>query len=98
MRRRRMAEVIGALAAAAALAFSAPGAACAAEGMLTINGTRHVNPRGCYPVDRFPSSVINDTRSIAEVHTGRNCTGQVEELVYPGRTYYTETARSVFIL
>ncbi len=98
MRRRRMAKRLGVLAAAAVLALSVPDTAHAAEGVLTINGTPHLNPRGCYPIDWFPSSVVNDTRSIAEVHTGPGCTGQVEELVYPGVTYYTESARSVFIL
>ncbi|MFD3520135.1 hypothetical protein [Streptomyces sp. NPDC058653] len=98
MRRRRAALALGALATAATLGLAVPGSAYAAEGSLFINGSEHVDPRGCYPIDWFPSSVANHTDAIAEVHTGRDCTGQVEELVYPGKTYRTETAASVFIL
>ncbi|QEU94561.1 hypothetical protein CP970_29985 [Streptomyces kanamyceticus] len=93
-----MSTALGALAAAAALALSVPNSAYAAQGLLVINGAAHEDPSGCYPVDRFPSSVANYTDAIAEVHSGPNCTGQVEWLVYPGETYFTETAQSVFVL
>ncbi|WP_420031578.1 hypothetical protein ACN2WE_01315 [Streptomyces sp. cg28] len=95
---RRTALTLGALAAAATLAVAVPGSAAAAEGILVVDGVNHVDPSGCYAVDRFPSSVVNNTDAIAEVHTGPDCTGQVEWLVYPGETYPTETARSVFVL
>ncbi|MFI0977387.1 hypothetical protein ACH4SP_10200 [Streptomyces sp. NPDC021093] len=98
MMRRRMAMALGALAAAATMTVAVPGSAYAAEGVLVVNGTAHENPSGCYAVDWFPSSVTNNTDAIAEVHSGPNCTGQVEWLVYPGETYHTETAQSVFIL
>lgn len=98
MRRRRMAMTLGAMAAAATLTLGMSGSAYAAEGVLTINGADHVDPSGCYPVDWFPSSVTNHTNTIAEVHSGPGCSGPVEWLVYPGETYYTETAQSVFIL
>ncbi|MEU9053587.1 hypothetical protein AB0D37_24745 [Streptomyces sp. NPDC048384] len=42
--------------------------------------------------------MANHTDAIAEVHSGPDCSGQVEWLVYPGETYQTETAQSVFIL
>ncbi|MEV0317715.1 hypothetical protein ACIBKX_03885 [Streptomyces sp. NPDC050658] len=93
-----MATALGAVAAAAALAFAVPGSAHAAEGVLVINGQAHENPSGCYDIDRFPSSVANHTDAIAEVHSGRHCSGRVERLVFPDETYYTETAQSVFIL
>lgn len=93
-----MTKVLGALAAAAALALSVPGSAYAAEGVLIVNGQAYENPSGCYAVDWFPSSVTNHTDAIAEVHSGPGCTGQVEWLVYPGETYHTETAQSVFVL
>lgn len=95
---RRLATTLGALAAAATLALAVPNSAYAAEGVLFINGFGHVDPRGCYPVNWFPSSVTNHTNAIAEIHNGPYCTGRVERLVYPGETYYTETAQSVFIL
>ncbi|MER5935806.1 hypothetical protein ABT121_00630 [Streptomyces sp. NPDC001928] len=98
MIRRRMAVALGALAAAATLAVAVPGSAFAAEGVLVINGAEYEDPSGCYAIDYFPSSVSNHTDAIAEVHSGPDCTGQVEWLVYPGETYHTETAQSVFIL
>lgn len=101
MGRRRMTKVtrvLGVCAAAAALALSVPGSAYAAEGVLVISGEAHENPSGCYPVDWFPTSVSNYTDAIAEVHSGPDCAGPVEWLVYPGETYSTETAQSVFVL
>ncbi|MGW5862351.1 hypothetical protein ACWFRJ_09300 [Streptomyces sp. NPDC055239] len=93
-----MAMSLGVLAAAATLTVAVPGSAYAAQGVLTVNGNGHVDPSGCYAIDWYPSSVTNDTDAIAEVHSGPDCGGPVEWLVYPGETYYTETAQSVFIL
>ncbi|MCX5206378.1 hypothetical protein OG897_33845 [Streptomyces sp. NBC_00237] len=98
MMRRRIATALGALAAATTLLVAMPGSAYAAEGVLIVNGDAYEDPSGCYAVDWFPSSVTNHTDAIAEVHSGPDCTGQVEWLVYPGETYHTETAQSVFIL
>ncbi|WP_425840438.1 hypothetical protein [Streptomyces fractus] len=98
MNLRRVTTALATTAAAALVALSVPASAFAAEGALTVNGVTYENPSGCYPVDWFPSSVSNDTDAIAEVHSGPGCTGQVEWLVYPGETYRTETAQSVFIL
>jgi hypothetical protein len=95
---RRVATTLGTIAATTMLALAVPGSAHAAEGVLTINGAAYENPSGCYTVDWFPTSVTNDTDAIAEVHSGPECTGPVEWLVYPGETYHTETAQSVFIL
>ncbi|MEU6867506.1 hypothetical protein ABZ924_30415 [Streptomyces sp. NPDC046876] len=95
---RRMAMALSALAAAAALAVTVPGSAYAAEGLLVINGAAYEDPSGCYAVDSFPTSVGNYTDAIVEVHTGPDCAGPVEWLVYPGETYHTETAQSVFVL
>ncbi|MEU6764745.1 hypothetical protein ABZ916_19710 [Streptomyces sp. NPDC046853] len=96
--RRRMAVALGTLAAAATLTIAVPGSAYAAQGVLSINGQEYENPSGCYAVDWFPTSVTNNTDAIAEVHSGPDCSGPVEWLVYPGETYHTETAQSVFIL
>lgn len=95
---RNVATTLGTLAATAMLALAVPGSACAAEGVLVVNGAAYENPSGCYAIDWFPSSVTNHTDAIAEVHSGPDCTGSVEWLVYPGETYHTETAQSVFIL
>ncbi|RSO05295.1 hypothetical protein DMH26_08555 [Streptomyces sp. WAC 05379] len=93
-----MAVTLGTLAAAASLAVAVPGSAYAAQGVLVINGQAYEDPSGCYAVDQFPSTVDNHTDAIAEVHSGPDCSGPVEWLVYPGETYSTETAQSVFIL
>ncbi len=93
-----MTTVLGTFAASALLAVAVPTSAHAAEGVLIINGSTHENPSGCFPVDSFPSSVTNHTDALAEIHTGPGCGGPVEWLVYPGETYYSETAQSVFIL
>ncbi|MEB8342869.1 hypothetical protein [Streptomyces endophyticus] len=98
MNLRRITTALGTMAAAALVALSVPTSAFAAEGILTVNGVSYENPSGCYPVDWFPSSVTNNTNAIAEVRSGPGCTGQVQWLVYPGETYNTETAQSVFIL
>lgn len=98
MNLRRITTALGTTAAAALVALFVPTSAFAAEGILEVNGVAHENPSGCYPVDRFPSSITNNTDAIAEVHSGPACTGQVEWLVYPGETYQTETAQSVFVL
>ncbi|MFB4426232.1 hypothetical protein C5F59_034780 [Streptomyces sp. QL37] len=95
--KRRMATSLGVFAAAAAMALTAPGSAYAAEGVLVINGGEHKDPSGCYSIKWYPSSVTNRTDAVAEVYTGQDCTGRVEELVQPGETYHSETAGSVFI-
>ncbi|MFC8127668.1 hypothetical protein [Streptomyces sp. NPDC057302] len=96
--RRRMTVTVGALVAAMTLTVAVSGSAYAAQGTLIVNGAQYDDPSGCFGIDRFPSSVTNDTDAIAEVHSGPACSGQVEWLVYPGETYHTETAQSVFIL
>ncbi|WP_371529350.1 hypothetical protein OG302_28325 [Streptomyces sp. NBC_01283] len=96
--RGRVAVALGALAATVTLTVAVPGSAYAAQGVLIVNGNEHGDSSGCYAIDRFPSSVTNHTDAIAEVHSGPDCSGQVEWLVYPGETYRTETAQSVFIL
>ncbi|MFF8097923.1 hypothetical protein [Streptomyces sp. NPDC016675] len=93
-----MTTVLGTFAASALLAVAVPTSAHAAEGVLIVNGSAYENPSGCFQVDSFPSSVTNHTDAIAEIHAGPGCGGPVEWLVYPGETYYTETAQSVFIL
>ncbi|MEU1124647.1 hypothetical protein ABZ371_14025 [Streptomyces sp. NPDC005899] len=98
MRRLTATTALGAFAAAAVLALTVSGSAYAAEGVLTVNGAEHKDPSGCYPVERYPSSVTNHTDAIAEVHSGPDCTGPVEELLRPGVTYHSETAGSVFVL
>ncbi|CAM5658095.1 hypothetical protein SATRM34S_06806 [Streptomyces atroolivaceus] len=96
--KRGMATSLGAFVASAALALTVSGSAYAAEGVLIVNGAEYKHPSGCYPVIWYPSSVTNHTDAIAEVHSGPNCTGLVEELVHPGQTYHSETAGSVFVL
>ncbi|MFD7064808.1 hypothetical protein [Streptomyces sp. NPDC059906] len=95
---RRMAMAVGTAGAAVTLVLGVTTSATAAEGTLVINGQTHKDPSGCYPIDRYPSSVANHTDAIAEVHRGPGCTGQVEWLVHPGEIYRTELAQSVFIL
>ncbi|MFI9830787.1 hypothetical protein ACIHIX_24205 [Streptomyces sp. NPDC051913] len=93
-----MAMTLSALAGAATLAITVPGSAYAANGVLVINGAAYEDPSGCYAVDTLPSMLSNFTDAIAEVHSGPDCTGPVEWLVYPGETHHSDTAQSIFVL
>lgn len=66
-------------------------------GILHIDGLQYQDPSGCFPIDSSPLVVANNADSVAEVHSGPDCSGAVEWLVYPGETYQTQTAKSVFI-
>lgn len=96
--KRRMATVAGAAAAAAALAFSVPGTAYAAHGILIVDGVSHHEPGGCYPLGDFvPPAVSNYTDSAVAVWSGHDCSGRVEHFVDPGETYRPNGNRSVFV-
>ncbi|MEU3063840.1 hypothetical protein AB0P12_26420 [Streptomyces subrutilus] len=95
---RRTTTALGAVAAAAALAFAAPGTAYAAHGFLIVDGTVHHDPGGCYPLgDYAPPVVTNGTDSVVAVWSGTFCTGRVEWLIGPGETYRPNGNRSVFV-
>ncbi|MEV7542690.1 hypothetical protein [Streptomyces sp. NPDC089915] len=95
---RRAGKALGACAAAALLALAGPaGTARAATGTLTIDGTGHEDPSGCYRLGDFaPPKVVNGTDETAWVWSGTDCDGQVVQQIDPGTTT-TGRGRSLFI-
>ncbi|GLX21743.1 hypothetical protein [Streptomyces lavendulae] len=97
MKVRRTAGLLGACAAAAALALATPGTAQAAHGVLFIDGAPNHDPSGCFPLGDFaPSEVANFTDGVAWVWDGANCDGRVVHPILPGRTAIGH-GRSLFI-
>ncbi|MFD7612458.1 hypothetical protein [Streptomyces sp. NPDC059828] len=95
---RRALRVLGACAAALALALTAPGTAHAANGVLIIDGARYIAPSGCHPLGDFvPSKVANYTDEVAFVWSGSFCDGRVTAAVMPGRVVRPAPGRSLFI-
>ncbi|MER7692835.1 hypothetical protein [Streptomyces sp. NPDC097610] len=83
---RRVARVLGACAAALALALTTPGAAQAADGVLFIDRVPIHDPSGCYPLGDFvPSEVSNFTNERAALWSGPSCDGRVTGFVLPGQ-------------
>jgi hypothetical protein len=96
--KRRVLTTIGTLTAALLLAATPTVSAHAAEGVLTINGTMHRDPSGCYRITGFfPYSVQNRTDQSATVHTGARCDGEQLAVVWPGGTHAGELGHSVYI-
>ncbi|MFD0354581.1 hypothetical protein ACFVHW_12705 [Streptomyces sp. NPDC127110] len=97
MRARRTARLLGACAAAAALALATPGTAQAAHGVLFIDGAPNENPSGCFPLGDFaPSEVVNLTNGVAWVWDGTDCDGRVVHSILPGSIAIGH-GRSLFI-
>jgi hypothetical protein len=95
---RRTTKALGVGAAAAMVALTIPSSAYAANGFLIIDGVAHRNPSGCYPLGDFvPPVVNNQTDAVVKVWSGYDCKGQIEWLIYPGRTYRPNGNRSVFV-
>ncbi|MFD8025653.1 hypothetical protein ACFXJO_38195 [Streptomyces lavendulae] len=94
---RGTAKVLGACAAAAVLALTAPGTAQAAQGVLFIDRGAHQDPSGCYPLGDFvPSEVANFTDEVAFVWSGPSCDGRVTHPVLPGQVTVAH-GRSIYI-
>ncbi|GAA0296298.1 hypothetical protein GCM10010302_38740 [Streptomyces polychromogenes] len=95
---RRAGKAVGACAAAALLALAAPaGTAQAATGTLSIDGTEHEDPSGCYRLGDFaPPKVVNETDGVAWVWSGTDCDGQVTQQIDSG-TAAIGRGRSLFI-
>ncbi|MEU3402679.1 hypothetical protein ABZ766_01790 [Streptomyces sp. NPDC006670] len=95
---RRAGKALGACAAAALLALATPaGTAYAATGTLTVDGTDHEDPSGCYRLGDFaPPKVSNLTDEVAWVWSGTDCDGQVTQQIDPGATAVGK-GRSLFI-
>lgn len=86
VRVRRTAGLLGACAAAAALALATPGTAQAAHGVLFIDGAPKGDPSGCFPLGDFaPSEVVNLTDGVAWVWSGPECDGRVVHSILPGK-------------
>ncbi|MFJ3879208.1 hypothetical protein ACIPW5_17320 [Streptomyces sp. NPDC090077] len=94
---RRTARLLGACAAAAALALATPSTAHAAQGILFIDGAPNGNPSGCFPLGDFaPSEVVNFTDGVAWVWSGPACDGRVVQAILPGQLAIGH-GRSLFI-
>lgn len=97
MRARRTAGLLGACAAAVALALAVPGTAQAAQGVLFIDGAPNEAPSGCFPLGDFaPSEVVNLTDGVAWVWSGPACDGRVVHPIFPGQLAIGH-GRSLFI-
>ncbi|UQX02124.1 hypothetical protein [Streptomyces sp. RerS4] len=95
---RRVAQVLGACAAALTLALSAPGTAQAANGVLFIDRVAIGDPSGCYPLGDFvPSEVANFTDEVAFLWSGPQCDGRVTGSVAPGQYVHPAPGMSLFI-
>ncbi|NUS11131.1 MAG: hypothetical protein HOY69_06950 [Streptomyces sp.] len=94
---RRLASVLGSVAAAGALALGFAGSASAATGTLVVSGTEYQNPSGCYNATIWPLQVANRTNEPVLVFTGQNCSGDVLEVVVPGSTVVSEFGASVYV-
>lgn len=74
---RQLTTALSALAAGVMLMTAVPASAAPAIGTLTINGTQHVNPRGCVRVSPQPIvlRIANRTDQPAIVFRARTCGG-----------------------
>ncbi|MER7706096.1 hypothetical protein ABTX81_24780 [Kitasatospora sp. NPDC097605] len=95
---RRLATVLGTLAAAGTIALALPGTALAANGQLFIAPNTFIdNPSGCYNAPVVPLVASNNTDEYALVYNGPNCTGYVIAVVPPGGQATQEFGASVFV-
>ncbi|MCX4870627.1 MULTISPECIES: hypothetical protein [unclassified Streptomyces] len=95
---RRVATMLGTLAAAGMMAIALPGSASAAQGELIFGGGQVVeNPSGCIDARIWPLVLHNRTNEYAMVYSGPNCTGDVLAVVPPGGRTVQEFGASVFI-
>ncbi|MFB7982797.1 hypothetical protein [Streptomyces vinaceus] len=93
-----MARVLGAGAAALALALTTPGVSQAAGGVLFIDRAAIHEPSGCYPLGDFvPSAVANFTDETAFVWSGPFCDGRVTSWVRSGEVVRPAPGMSLFI-
>ncbi|GAA5058615.1 hypothetical protein HNP84_005479 [Thermocatellispora tengchongensis] len=94
---RRIASTLATVAAAGMLALSLPSAAHAANGVLLLNGELYFDPSGCYPSDRWPLAVRNDTDQVVAIYETPDCTGEVLEFVFPDESSISEFGNSVYV-
>ncbi|GAA1389713.1 hypothetical protein GCM10009639_17680 [Kitasatospora putterlickiae] len=95
---RRLATVLGTLAAAGTMAIALPTTALAADGQLLISPNVVIeNPSGCYDAPVFPLILRNNTDEYVLVYDGPHCTGHVLAVVPPGGHTTQEFGSSVFV-
>nr|WSU78234.1 hypothetical protein OG499_37170 [Streptomyces anulatus] len=95
---RRVATVLGCLAAAGMLALGTTTSASAADGVLWIDGTAHVNPSGCFGTEGARwTTITNNTNAVAWVYDEPNCQGERIDEVSPGSGLEVRGGRSVLI-
>ncbi len=97
---RRIAAVLSPLAIAGTLAVGISTPAFAAHGQLILPNQIIDNPSGCVAGRLRPQIVQNNTNEYALIYGGRNCTGEVLEVVAPGSStsaYASEFGTSIFV-
>lgn len=90
---RRIITAFTALSAAALFTVAAP----AATGWISINGLTYGNPHGCYGPGHGNLTIVNHTNQKAVVHIGTRCEDEVDRVIEPGKSAYTENGASVAI-
>ncbi|MEU0941027.1 hypothetical protein [Embleya sp. NPDC005971] len=99
MVRRRLAGALVTLVTTGALVGTLPGAALAAQGVLTVGGSKYSNPGpGCYQGNLWPLTVINETDTTVLAFDGRNCDGNLLGAVGAGDSAVYELGNSVLVL
>ncbi|MBW5249197.1 hypothetical protein JGS39_09260 [Streptomyces sp. P01-B04] len=94
---RRVATVLGCLAAAGMLALGTTTSASAADGTLWIDGTAHSNPHGCFEAGGAgTTSIINNTDAVARVFGEPHCQDYLGD-VRPASGRNVRGGRSVLI-
>lgn len=93
---RHTATLLGALAAAGAIALLPSAQAFAGTGTLNLSGQTITNPSGCYNSAQWPLTVTNNTTEPLIVFSGSNCTGPAVGMVAPGNSETFEFGASVY--
>ena len=101
---RRIAPLLGTLAATGVMtllppahSFAAPGRALAASGTLVLSGVKYTNPTGCYNSTLRPLSAANHTDESFLVFDAADCTGKPLGVVAPGKSRTFEFGASVYV-
>lgn len=95
---RRVATILTAFCAAAAVAMASASSALAAQGILTVSGNRYVNPtQGCYTGKFWPLSVNNRTDTRVLVYDNGACQGTPSGSVAPRQSRIFEFGSSVYV-
>ncbi|MFE7314328.1 hypothetical protein ACFU7T_14815 [Streptomyces sp. NPDC057555] len=84
----RLRSAVGIFLATAALCLTSATSAQAATGTLTVNGEQMINPHdgACFSWPKKGLNIKNKTNRDVVVYRGTNCTGDVGQVVPPGKS------------